>query len=150
MLSASLILIAEHRVGRCSLVDRYARSSIVEHRVLRESDDDSVASWLLRTFESFTRMDFGRVSAGSTRRMQQHQQQQHQQQQQQQQQQQRRINSRDASGAFFTVRRGANMMKFPDFYRIGFARDALYKRISDSLTVRDAVRRFRYRSWSSQ
>jgi len=41
-------------------------------------------------------------------------------------------------------------MKFPDFYRIGFARDALYKRISDSLTVRDAVRRFRYRSWSSQ
>jgi len=37
--------------------------------------------------------------------------------------------SRDA---FFTVRREANTMKFPDFYRIGFARDALYKRISDS------------------
>lgn len=51
---------------------------------------------------------------------------------------------------FFTVRSGANMIKFPDLYCVGFVCDALRKRISNSLTVRDAARRFRYRSWSSQ
>jgi len=54
------------------------------------------------------------------------------------------------AAAFFTVRSGANMIKFPDLYCVGFVCDALRKRISNSLTVRDAARRFRYRSWSSQ
>jgi len=54
------------------------------------------------------------------------------------------------AAVFFTVRSGANMIKFPDLYCVGFVCDALRKRISNSLTVRDAARRFRYRSWSSQ
>lgn len=48
--------------------------------------------------------------------------------------------------AFFTVRNGVNMIKFPDLYRVGFVCDALHKQIGNSLTVRDAARRFRYRS----
>lgn len=63
----------------------------------------------------------------------------------------RDLATRAHAAAFFTVRSGVNMMKFPNLYRVGFCvRDALRKRISNSLTVRDAARRFRYRSWSSQ
>lgn len=54
--------------------------------------------------------------------------------------------SRDTSArrrhcVFHGPRNGVNMIKFPDLYR-----DALHKQISNSLTVRDAARRFRYRS----
>lgn len=54
------------------------------------------------------------------------------------------------AAAFFTVHSGANMIKFPDLCCVGFVCDALRKRISNSLTVRDAARRFRYQNWSSQ
>jgi len=50
------------------------------------------------------------------------------------------------AAAFFTVRSGVNMIKFPDLYCVGFIYDTLRKRISNSLTVRDVARRFRYRS----
>ena len=50
------------------------------------------------------------------------------------------------AAAFFTVRSGVNMIKFPDLYCVRFVCDTLRKRISNSLTVRDAARRFRYRS----
>lgn len=53
---------------------------------------------------------------------------------------------RTHAAAFFTVRSGVNMIKFPDLYCVGFVCDTLRKRISNSLTVRDAARRFRYRS----
>lgn len=62
----------------------------------------------------------------------------------------RSLAMRAHAATFFTVRSGANMIKFPDLYCVGFVCDALRKRISNSLTVRDAARRFRYRSWSSQ